>query len=210
MINAYDRKFFSHFPPSDRYLIRGIVIHEEASMIDTTLNIHVNILSRINHAALKLGKPRKEVIIFLLKRLMEDTGVLNSDFSTVKYQEDADPEHWRCFHIRFREDDYEYFLDLRKFSKSSVSCLLAMAVTRYLESLVEDFKTGAVDNYSLFRNYVLHWEVVEGIIAWHIYWGFPGNHLQTMRLPSQCRKIQETQLHLLRFQGWRSMWQSYT
>ena len=151
-------------------------------MIATTLNIHINVLSCINQATLELGKTRKEVIVFLLKRLMEDTEVFSRGFSTVKYQEDADPEHWHCFHIRFREDDYEYFLDLRNFSKSSVSCLLAIAVTKYLESLIEDFKTGAVDNYSLFRNYVLHWEVIDGIMAWHIYWGFPGNHLQTLRL----------------------------
>ena len=151
-------------------------------MVATTLNIHVDILTKITHAALKLRKSRKEIIILLLKRMMKDQRVLGGGFSTVKYQEDDEKEYWRTFHIRFREDDNEFFVDLRKISKFSVSCLLAIAVKRYLGTLIEDLKNGNVDNYSSFKNYVLRRDVVDGIISWHFYWGYPEKHLKTLRL----------------------------
>ena len=151
-------------------------------MIATTLNIHVDVLSNINKVAAQLRKSRKEIIILLLKRMMEDQRALSRGFSTVRYQEDDEKVNWHCFHIRFREDENEFFVDLRKISKFSVSCLLAIAVKRYLGTLIEDLKNGNVDNYSSFNNYVLYQGVVDGIISWHIYWGYPEKHLKTLRL----------------------------
>ena len=151
-------------------------------MIATTLNIHVDVLTKINQIAAELRKSRKEIIILLFKRMMMDQRVLSRGFSTVRYQEDDEKENWHTFHIRFREDDNEFFVDLRKISKFSVSCLLAIAVKRYLGILIEDLKNRIVDNYSSFKNYVLYREVVDGIISWHFYWGFPEKHLKTLRL----------------------------
>ena len=114
-------------------------------------------------------------------RLMKDNRLRNRGFSTVTYQCDDLHENWHCFHIRFKEDENEFFVDLRKFSKFSVSYLLAMAVKRYLDDIIKD-GVKSIDNYNLFSNYVLYHDVVEGIITWHIYWGFPIEHLKTLRL----------------------------
>ena len=150
-------------------------------MIITTLNIHLDVLSNISRAAGRLGKSRKDIIVLLLRRIMRDHHLFKHGFSTVKYQLDDDSGNWHCFHIRFREDENEFFVDLRKLCKFSVSCLLAKAVERYLGELQKNTEK-KVDNYRNFNNYVLHREVVEGIISWRIYWGFPIKHLKTLRL----------------------------
>lgn len=150
-------------------------------MVATTLNIHVDVLSKINHAAAKFRKSRKAIIVFLLKQLMMDRRVLSRGFTAVRYQQDDDKECWHTFHIRFREDDNEYFVDLRKFSKCSVSCLLAIAVNQYIDELLLN-EMKEVDNYPFMSNYVLLQDLVDGIICWRIYWGYPGEHLKTLKL----------------------------
>ncbi len=100
----------------------------------------------------------------------------------VKYQPDDVKKNWHCFHIRFREDEYEFFTDLRNVCKYSVSYLLAKAVALYLDEIGDIDGEKSVDNYRLFRNYVLHHEVVEGIISLHSYWGYPEKHLKTLNL----------------------------
>ena len=150
-------------------------------MIATTLNIHINVLSRITYASEKIGVSRRKIIILLLMQMMKDTRLRNRGFSTVMYQCDDIKENWRCFHIRFREDENEFFVDLRKFSKYSVSYLLAMAVERYLSKILENC-VKFIDNYNIFNNYILHRYVIEGIISWHIYWGLPKEHIKTLKL----------------------------
>ena len=100
----------------------------------------------------------------------------------MKYQPDDVKKNWHCFHIRFREDENEFMVDLRKVCKFSVSYLLAKAVDLYLDKLWEEDVEKSVDNYRPFNNYVLHHEVVEGIISLHLYWGYPEKHLKTLRL----------------------------
>jgi len=150
-------------------------------MIITTLNIHLDVLSNISRAAGRLGKSRKDIIVLLLRRIMRDHHLFKHGFSTVKYQMDDDSGNWHCFHIRFREDENEFFVDLRKLTKCSVSNLVAKAVERYLAELIED-RVKSVDNYRYFSNYVLHSELIDGIISWRIYWGFPVEHLKTLRI----------------------------
>ena len=151
-------------------------------MVITTLNIHVDVFSKITQSAALLEKSRKEVVVLLLMRIMKDHRLFVRGFSTVKYQRDDVKKNWHCFHIRLRGDEKEYFEDLRKLSKFSVSCLLAIAVKRYLEKILSDRGKKIVDNYTHFSNYVLHHEVVDGIISFHSYWGYPEEHLKTLRL----------------------------
>jgi len=151
-------------------------------MITTTLNIHINNLLKISRTADRLNKTRKDIIVLLLMRMMKDHRLFSRSFSTVKYQRNDDSGNWHCFHIRFRPDENEFFVDLRKVCKVSVSCLLAMAVERYLNEIIQVIKNEFVDNYPLFENYVLRQEDIDGIISWRIYWGLPMAHLKTIRL----------------------------
>ena len=148
-------------------------------MLATTLNMHCDILEQITKASKELGKSRRYIIILLLKRIMRDHQGLMRGFTTIKYQPDDDRENWHCFHIRFKQDEYEFFSDLRKFCKYSVSFLVAMAVDKHLDQILAD-KIDNVDNYANFNNYVLHQEIIGGIISTYLFWGYPEEHLKTI------------------------------
>ena len=87
----------------------------------------------------------------------------------VSYQKRARREDWHRFHVRFREDDYEYCLDLRKLLKMSVSNILHYAVKKYLKKSLKKLRS---DNYR-FVNYVILKEIVQDVICWTFMWGYP-------------------------------------
>ena len=159
-------------------------------MLATTVNLHRDVLARITKVAIRKNKSRRDIIVMLLMRLMRDRHMAPRGFTTVKYQPDDDRKNWRCFHIRFRHDEYEYFTDLRKFIKCSVSLCIALAVDRYLDELTCKFKKKFVDKYMRFCNYVLRREIIEGIICWNLYWGFPGEHIKK-QLGKEKSQIQD-------------------
>jgi hypothetical protein len=139
--------------------------------METTLNVNIGILNHITSAAESKRISRSELIAILIKKVMDENHMTISMGKLVKYQEKRSLENWHTFHLNLREDDYEYFLDLRKLFKMSVSLILAYAVEKYLINLDEIDTT---DNYR-FRNYVIIKEVVENIICWRCYWGYPPN-----------------------------------
>ena len=87
----------------------------------------------------------------------------------VQYQQSRNTSEWHTFHFQVRVDEYEYFLDLRKLLKMSVSLILAYAVEKYLDKLMRKFIT---DNYR-YQNYIIIKEVLNDIICWKFIWGFP-------------------------------------
>ncbi len=136
--------------------------------METTLNMRADIMERIGIEARKSGISRSKIAIFLLKQAMEDVNNPEPLGKLVRYQTRRRPEEWHEFHLRLREDEYEYLQDLRKFLKMSVSLILSIAVQKYLTKSSKKI----TDNYR-FRNYVLIKEIFNNIISWRIIWGFP-------------------------------------
>jgi hypothetical protein len=137
--------------------------------METTLNMRTDILKRISIAARKSGITRSRIAIYLIKQAMGDINKPEPLGRMVQYQTRRRPEEWQEFHLRLREDDYEYLQDLRKLLKMSVSLILSIAVQRYL---VKFSKSKITDNYR-FKNYVLIKEIFDNIISWRLIWGFP-------------------------------------
>lgn len=136
-------------------------------MLKTTLNINCDVITRITCASRKLNKSKRDIIVILLKCIMRDIDKFQGGFTTVKYQPDDEKGHWHCFSIRFKCDENEFWVDLRKMSKFSVSYLVAIAVDIYLDDLVKN----SVHNYAKFNKYILVKETVQGIVCWQCYWG---------------------------------------
>ncbi len=149
-------------------------------MLATTINMHIDIFNKISQVSEKLNKSKRDVVVMLLLRTMDDIHKLHRGFTTVKYQPDNDKDKWHCFAIRFRPDEIEYCCDLRKIGKYSLSYLVAIAVEKYIDELIEKVKN-VVYNYTRYSNYVLYREVVEDIICWQCYWGFPIERLKTLK-----------------------------
>ncbi|MCP4131972.1 MAG: hypothetical protein GY754_13425 [bacterium] len=162
-------------------------------IINTTINFRVSILEKVNAAAETLGFSRSRVIIMLLKKVMNEKNFSARMAIAVQYQRlapvadpdfdpdsdsdiDSDPveDCWHKFHISFQEDEYEMFLDLRKFRKMSVSALIAYAVKEHLDSLLGLPRENPLetDNY-LFKHYVISSSEMHGVISWQLFWGLP-------------------------------------
>jgi hypothetical protein len=139
--------------------------------METTINIHIDILGKIRAAALSGGVSCSGLIILLIKKVMDDMPDTGRPGRMVRYQDRAQPEEWLTFHLQLREDDYEYLLDLRKLCKMSVSLILAYAVKKYCAAVSNKDVT---DNYlNQYRNYLVIREIYHGIICWRFCWGFP-------------------------------------
>ncbi|MFC1668820.1 hypothetical protein ACFL20_00385 [Spirochaetota bacterium] len=138
-------------------------------IIETTININIGILDMLNGMSEKCGISRTEMIVFLLKKVMNENTNRVSINNSVKYQEGSSNSAWHKFHIRLKDDEYEYFLDLRKLLKMSVSLILAYAVREYMDGLISGEIT---DNYP-FANYIIAKEVIGNVVCWRFFWGIP-------------------------------------
>ncbi len=139
--------------------------------METTLNIDHDILKQITRAALSKKISRSKMIILLLNKVMDETHEPFFLGKMVKYQKQKRPDNWHRFHLQVRPDEYEFFLDLRKLLKMSVSLILAYAVEKYLKQLI---KRKTTDNY-LHNNYLMIREIIDNIKCWKLYWGYPLN-----------------------------------
>jgi hypothetical protein len=145
-------------------------------MLATSINVHIRTLSALSRAAQAMGVSRRDVVVRLLMRIMHDVDMYQSGCRTVRYQPDDEKGKWRCFPLKFKPDENEFFADLRKVCKCSVSLLVAMAVDRYLDELLTKSAGKIEYNYNIFRNYFIKKVIIDGIICWQIYWGTPKNH----------------------------------
>ena len=87
---------------------------------------------------------------------------------SIKYQKSDAKVNWHKFHILLDADEYEFFLDLRKFFKRSVSAIVSYAVKKYYKEMIK-FKN--TDNY-LFKNYVIIKKIIDSVVTWKICWGY--------------------------------------
>ncbi len=76
--------------------------------METTLNIHFEILEKINWAARSRRVSRSAMIMMLIKRIMDDATNSARFGRMVRYQERSSPNAWRTVHVQLRMDDYEY------------------------------------------------------------------------------------------------------
>ena len=141
--------------------------------IETTLNVHQDILSQLFEASVITMKSMSSIIAMVLHRITVDNCVVSRSFKRVQYQERDRENDWKTVHVVVDSATYEYFLDMRKLFKMSVSLLLAIAVSKYLEDIINDLCNNKnTDNY-LCRNYIISKKVIDGVSCFYIYWGIP-------------------------------------
>ena len=118
-------------------------------LIETTLHVHKNVMNKLDEGIVKTGVSRSSIIKLLIQRIMDDGQRMIKSYSRIKYQERDEKEKWNQLHIVLNEYEYEYYLDMRNFYKMSVSLILAYAVMRYLNELVNELLHGnkSKDNY---------------------------------------------------------------
>ena len=65
--------------------------------------------------------------------------------------------------------EYELFIDLRKFCKQSVSRLVACAIQQYLDKIIADMQ-GKTDDYPSI-SYLMEKVIKDGATCWILTWG---------------------------------------
>lgn len=169
--------------------MRGYFFHlrrnrMELKIIHTTVNLGINGATRIEKSAEKLGVTRSRLVVLLLRKVLVHWKSLKRNMDSVKYQKNIDGEEWKAVHVFFEARDYEMFIDMRKFFKWSVSALVAMAISKYLDEILIDGKEGIkrhFDNY-LVTDYHCSGKLDKNNICWHIIWGFDEKFAQKLHL----------------------------
>ncbi|MFC1668968.1 hypothetical protein ACFL20_01135 [Spirochaetota bacterium] len=139
--------------------------------IETTINIKKNILDNIAQTSKVLGKSQTEIIVMLLKKVIDNENSKVQICRRIKYQSCDDKNNWHTLHVLFEQNEYEYFLDLRKLLKMSLSFIIANAAKKYLKDLLN----GNFTDNNRYQNYILSRENADGIIYWVLFWGIPKN-----------------------------------
>jgi hypothetical protein len=142
-------------------------------MLRTTINMRHSVFFSLSVAASRLGKTRRDVVVILLMKLMRDIRRFQGDFTLVRYQAPDPHKRWHCFSISFRKDENEFFTDLRKLCKFSVSHLVAIAVELYLDELLRE--EGNMHNYAPYTHYAIGRRDEGDVTCWELYWGDPGD-----------------------------------
>ena len=105
-------------------------------MVHTSVNIHKKYFNQLKEASDITGESVSSIIIRLLKLVMDDDTLKSRIERSVTYQERDNSSNWHNFHLRLRNDDYEFFTDMRNFLKFSVSFLIGFAVKKYLKKII--------------------------------------------------------------------------
>jgi hypothetical protein len=139
--------------------------------IETTINLNSYIFSLISRAAMLTGLSKRDIISCVMRRLGDDYEKMTITWARVRYQKRDENPKWHLIHITLKPDEYEYFLDLRKVFKFSVSCLIAIAVEKYLDEIMKILNEN-IDNYR-YCNYLFTRRIIDGVVCWILSWGIP-------------------------------------
>ena len=140
-------------------------------LIKTTAHLNILVINKVLAASKKLGIPRHALISSLLKIYASNNISKSVQWKRIKYQKRDAMESWKRLHLLINPDEYEFFLDLRKVFKKSLSACIAEAVNEYLELFLSNMKK-SVDNYR-YRNYSFARIIIDDVICWISSWGLP-------------------------------------
>ena len=149
--------------------------------IETSVNLSGQSVNTLKETAGRLGisvSRLVSILIMIVLRSQEEIIILKR----VKYQKRLLDDKWKTLHLYLRSDVYESSLDLKKVMKMSVSFIIATAIEKYLDEIVNKLKQKEnTDNYML--PYIFILKIIDEIQYIIIIRGIPTpQHLQKLKL----------------------------
>lgn len=144
----------------------------QCTSIHTTVNLGFAHALLLNASARKLGVKRSQLIVLLMEKLLLLWKSMKRSEVTVQYQKKFSFEEWKVVHVFLTGQEYEVFTDMRNFFKRSVSYMLAIAIRKFLQEILDDGKEkfqSHCDNYEII-NYKRTGKFDKNYICWHINW----------------------------------------
>lgn len=152
--------------------------------IVTTYVMCEDVIDLIENAEEKTKLPKEMLLMFTMHRMMKDYRSYIREEGRIEYQKRFDektgePIVKHRVKMKVNQCDYDYFQDMRKFFRKSILLVMAIAVFRYLNEIVDKIlnkKIGVVieDSYPL-QNYAILGKCIDNIPTWRIWWGIPTN-----------------------------------
>ncbi len=140
--------------------------------VDTTINIKLVILTRIDASAKMLSISRSKLVELLLKRMMQGKNTDKNRFTRVKYQKRDKNANWKRPHIMMEPDLYEKSIDMRKLYKMSVSHIVTVAYKKYFDSVIAELKNGESTDKNR-RNYICIAKKHGMVFSYTVFWDYP-------------------------------------
>ncbi len=152
--------------------------------IDTTYVMCEDVIALLAEAEERTKRPKEELLVLAMRMMLKDSeGYYRSD-GRIEYQKRIDTEtgekitkHRVKMRVNIRE--YDYYQDMRKIFRRSISLVMAIAVRTYLATIVEAIvnktaKTVLADTYQ-FENYAIFINRICYAPSFRIWWGLPKN-----------------------------------
>ncbi len=156
--------------------------------IDTTLHLHADTVKRISETSCLMGQPKNNIVSRLLCIIADEKNVKPAAWSRIRYQDRGQNINWHRMHVSLSPNEYELLLDLRKVYKMSASRIIALAVEKYMDRLLDSLDNNP-DNYR-FPCYVFSRFIMDGVICLAQYWGLP----EKLHLFPESQLLFETQI----------------
>lgn len=145
--------------------------------VDTTINVRIDLIDLLDRAVLLTGKSKSVLISLLMVRLAQCHDRHIGAWKRVRYQARCNRKNYRRMHLYLGEQEYELFIDLRKFCKQSVSRLVAHAINLYLNEITDDTQE-IPDKYPAIH-YLMEKVINDGLICWILTWGISTKPMNT-------------------------------
>lgn len=137
----------------------------------TTINIDQINLKRLTNASLELSVSKAALISALLNYMSRKNFIQFEAKIGIEYQPRSLVHKWHVFHLRLKRDEYDFFQDMRRICKMSISYIIAYAIQNYLDEVMKLFSVN-IDSYR-YHNYAILQSTIGDVICWVIYWGIP-------------------------------------
>jgi len=137
--------------------------------IETTVYLDEETMDGIKRLAEREGASFSCMVSVLLNDFPCKGGQKPRAWSRVRYRDRDEEESRKRKHLYLKQDEYEFFIDLRKVYKLSVSYIITIALNAYLYG---GKMQGCADNYR-YRNYAIVHFMAETVHCWLMCWGVP-------------------------------------
>lgn len=114
---------------------------------ETTINISKEVYQKISEAAAKYHISRSRLITMLIEYLVSREKIPASTRGTVQYQQRQAKDQWKTLHVVLPAHVHDFFDDVRKLWKMSLSYLVAMVAEKFLTQMDELLKNASADKY---------------------------------------------------------------
>ncbi len=151
-------------------------------MIKTTYMMTHEVLMLLKEARIRTGWSLVDLVIAVMRYAMRHHAKYEREHGRIQYQKRYDDDGMPIPKLRVKvkilEREYDYFNDMRRFYRRSISHVIAIAVLEYLPTLVELIENGEYDdevnNYP-YKSCALYDKCIEEATVFHVWWGLPSD-----------------------------------